>query len=166
MAPPRNGAAKRYGSVCWAPDASLVACGAADGSVTVWDVTKGVIRTTLRGSDQVKTVRFAADGASLLGLNDNPRRRAAANGEAPRVEWRGERNRRRRARRFNSSAPPVERRRLRRRVEPRAPRQGDGAADAARRARDVRPMPRVDKGREARRFFGRCARDPGPRLRL
>ena len=38
--PPRNGAAKRYGSVCWAPDASLVACGAADGSVTVWDVEK------------------------------------------------------------------------------------------------------------------------------
>ena len=29
--PARNGAAKRYGSVCWAPDASLVACGAADG---------------------------------------------------------------------------------------------------------------------------------------
>ena len=63
--PPRNGAAKRYGSVCWAPDASLVACGAADGSVTVWDVRKGTIRTTLPGSDPVKTVRFAADGASL-----------------------------------------------------------------------------------------------------
>ena len=63
--PPRNGAAKRYGSVCWAPDASLVACGAADGSVTVWDVRKGVIRTTLPGSDPVKTVRFAADGAAL-----------------------------------------------------------------------------------------------------
>ena len=63
--PARNGAAKRYGSVCWATDASLVACGAADGSVTVWDVRKGTIRTTLPGSDPVKTVRFAADGGSV-----------------------------------------------------------------------------------------------------
>jgi len=91
--PARNGAAKRYGSVCWAPDASLVACGAADGSVTVWDVRKGTIRTTLPGTDPVKTVRFAADGGSVwvstATADGAPRRtvrRLALNGETSEID--------------------------------------------------------------------------------
>ena len=65
--------------------------------------------------------------------------------------------------RFNLATVPQ--RRLRCRVEPYQTRQGR-SGDAARRARAPCVLSCVDQRWAARRLFGRCARGPGPRLRL
>ena len=62
--------ARTYRCVAWSVDGSLVACGASDGVVVVWDVKRGVVKHALEASADVEhagcsCVGFSHDGGEV-----------------------------------------------------------------------------------------------------